>query len=95
MPQLPNLMYDVFNKAKNGEFQFSVDDKQMQQLRDEMRANNRRTYGAIVGSALLISGSVIAALDGFQKTMLGPVPLITVVLSCFGIAILLAAWPRR
>ena len=95
LPQLPNLMYDVFNKAKHGEFQFSLDDKQLQQLRDEMRTNNRRTYGAIVGSALLISASVIAALDGFQKTMLGPVPFVTVVLGCFGIAILLAAWPRR
>jgi ubiquinone biosynthesis protein len=95
MPQLPNLVYEVFNKAKHGEFQVSIDDKQMQQLRDEMRANNRRTYGAIVGSALLISASVIAALDGFQKTMLGPVPLITIVLGCFGVAILFAAWPRR
>ena len=95
LPQLPNLVYDVFNKAKHGEFQVSLDDKQMQQLRHELRTNNRRTYGAILGSSLIVSASVISALDGFQKAMLGPMPLISVVLACFGAAILIAAWPRR
>ena len=95
MPQLPNLIYDVFNKAKNGEFQFSLDDKQMRQLRDEMRANNRRSYGAIVGSALLISAAMLWALDGFQRIMVGPVPWLTIVFGSVGIGMLLAAWPRR
>jgi ubiquinone biosynthesis protein len=94
LPQLPNLIYDVFNKAKQGEFQVTLDDKQLQRLRDELRVNNRRTYGAILGSALIVSASVISALDGMQKVMLGPLPLISVVLGCFGVAILIAAWPR-
>jgi ubiquinone biosynthesis protein len=94
LPQLPNLIYDVVNKAKNGEFQVSLDEKQMAELRGEMRANNRRTYGAIVGSALLISASVISALDIFESYMLGPLPAASVLLAGLGVVILFAAWPR-
>jgi len=95
LPQLPNLIYDVVNKIKHGEFEVSLDEKQMVQLREEMRANNRRTYGAIVGSALLISASVLSAMDVFQGYMLGPLPVAGVLLGGLGIVIMIAAWPRR
>jgi len=95
LPQLPNLIYDVVHKIKHGEFEVSLDEKQMAQLREEMRANNRRTYGAIVGSALLISASVLSAMDVFQDYMLGPLPVASVLLGGLGFVIMIAAWPRR
>lgn len=95
LPQLPNLIYDVANKAKRGELKYTLDEKQMEELRQEMRANSRRTYGAIVGSALFISAAMIAALDNIQKLLFGPFPLISWILGCFGLAIIFAAWPRR
>lgn len=95
LPQLPNLVYDVFEKTKNDGFQVRLGEEQMQQLRDEMRASSRRTYGAILGSALLISSSILWALDGFQRIMAGPLPFVSLVTGIAGLAILFAAWPRR
>jgi hypothetical protein len=48
----------------------------------------------ILGSSLLISASLFAALDGFGKTMLGNAPLISWVLIALGGAIVFNAWPR-
>ncbi|MEJ2359940.1 MAG: ubiquinone biosynthesis regulatory protein kinase UbiB [Gammaproteobacteria bacterium] len=95
LPQLPNLVYDVVNKVKHEGLEVSLSEKQMQQLRDEMRASSRRSYGAILGTGLLVSASVLWALDGFQRVMAGPLPFVSLVLGVFGMAILLAAWPRH
>jgi len=95
LPKLPNLIFQVMDRAKQGKLQVTLKDEQMQQLREEMQRNNRRLYGAIVGSALLVSAAVIFALDNVGKVMLGPMPFSTWLLGISGIAILLAAWPRR
>ncbi|MGD8795275.1 MAG: ubiquinone biosynthesis regulatory protein kinase UbiB [Thiohalophilus sp.] len=93
LPQIPNMLYDVLEKAKNGTLQIELQDKQVAQLRREIRRANRRTWGAIVGGSLLISATVLAALDGFAKPMLGNLPVYSWIMGGFGIAILLAAWP--
>ena len=93
LPQIPNMLYDVLEKAKNGTLQVELQDRQMNQLRREIRRANRRTWGAIVGGSLLISATILAALDGFAKPMLGNLPVYSWIMGGFGIAILLAAWP--
>lgn len=95
LPKLPNLMYEVFEKANKGELKVTMDEQQMQELRDEMRRNNRRTFAAIVGGTLFMSAAVIAALDGYSKVMAGPMPLMSWFLGAFGLAIIFAGWPRR
>jgi ubiquinone biosynthesis protein len=95
LPKLPNLIYQVMENAKQGKIQVTLRDEQMQELRDEMRRNNRRIYGSIVGSGLLVSAAVISALDGYSKLMMGPLPFVSWILGSVGLAIILAAWPRR
>lgn len=95
LPKLPGLIYQVLEKAKEGNFEVVLKEEQMQELRDEMRRNNRRLFGAVTGSGLIVSASVIAALDGYSKAMFGPLPAISWILGSFGLAILFAAWPRR
>lgn len=95
LPKLPNLIYQVMENARQGKLQVTLKDEQMEELREQMRQNNRRLYGAITGSGLVVSAAVISALDGFSKVMLGPMPTISWILGSFGLAIILAAWPRR
>ncbi len=93
MPQLPNMFYDVLQQAKEGNLKVELQDKQLRQLRGEMRRANRRTWGAIVGGSLLLSATILAALDGYAKPMLGDLPVYSWVMGAVGIVILLAAWP--
>ncbi|MGD8546784.1 MAG: ubiquinone biosynthesis regulatory protein kinase UbiB, partial [Thiohalophilus sp.] len=83
LPQIPNMLYDVLEKAKNGTLQIELQDKQVAQLRREIRRANRRTWGAIVGGSLLISATVLAALDGFAKPMLGNLPVYSWIMGGF------------
>jgi ubiquinone biosynthesis protein len=93
LPQIPNMLYDVLQQAKEGTLKVELQDKQMSELRREIRRANRRTWGAIVGGSLLLSATILAALDGFAKPMLGDLPVYSWILGGFGVAILLAAWP--
>lgn len=95
LPKLPNLMFDVLDKANKGELKVTLDEEQMQALRDEMRRNSRRNFAAIVGGTLFLSASVIAAFDGYSTLMAGPLPLYSWILGSVGLAIIFAGWPRR
>ena len=93
LPQIPNTLFDVLQQAKDGNLKVELQDKQLRQLRGEIRRANRRTWGAIVGGSLLLSATILAALDGYAKPMLGDLPVYSWILGGVGLAILLAAWP--
>jgi ubiquinone biosynthesis protein len=95
LPKLPNLFFDVLEQAKKGEIRYKLDEEQYKQIRHEIRSASRRNYVAITGTGLIISAAVISALDGYAKTMFGPLPLLSWATLSFGIAMLFAGWPRR
>lgn len=95
MPQLPNLVYDVIDQAKQGKLRVRLDDEQLKSIQDEIQRSNKRNYAAIVGTGLFLSAAIITALDGYAKTMLWNMPYISWILGSAGIAILAAAWPRK
>lgn len=95
LPKLPNLVFEVLEQAKKGELHYKLDDVQLKLIKDEIRGTNQRQYVAITGSGMIISASVIAALDGYAKVMFGPLPLLSWFLASFGIAMLVAGWPKR
>ncbi len=95
LPKLPGLFYDVLEKARRGELQLQIQAEQLQTIKEEIRSANRRTYGAIVGSAMLIAASLLAAFDGYEQTMLGSIPLLSWLLGFTGIVVLVAAWPKQ
>ena len=93
LPQLPNKIYDLLEQAKDGSLKMELQPEQMQQLQQEIRRANRRSFGAIVGGSLLVSAAVLTALDGYAPTMLGNLPLGSWLLGGLGVIVLLAAWP--
>ena len=95
LPMIPNMMFDVLQQTKEGKLRVELQSRQMDELRREIRKANQRTFVATIGGALIISASVITALDGFQMAMLGGAPFIAWVLGGFGLAMVVAGWPRR
>lgn len=95
LPKLPNLIYEVADKVRRGELQLQLQAEQLQSIKTEIRAANRRTHGAIVGSAMLIAASLLAAFDGYEQTMWGSLPLLSWLLGVTGMVVLVAAWPKQ
>ena len=68
-------------------------EKQIKNLRTELRRANRRTFRAIVGSAFIISAVLLQGLDGYAPAMLGNAPLLTWMLGGLGAFVLIFSWP--
>jgi len=92
-PRMPMLIHDVLEQAGNGTLQLSQPDENLKQLRDETRRGQKRLFYAIVGSALLISATLLAALDGYTPIMAGLAPLSSWVLGGLGTILLFVSWP--
>ena len=95
LPQMPNMLFDVLEQAKQGSLKMELDSRQMDELRREIHRTSRRNFAAITGAGFIISAAVIYALDGYAKIMLGDYPLVSWVMGALGVAILVAAWPRE
>jgi ubiquinone biosynthesis protein len=63
LPELPHLVYRVLRKAADGQLEIRRNPEDVEQLRREMRANNRQTRLSVAGGALLISGSLLLVAD--------------------------------
>jgi ubiquinone biosynthesis protein len=87
------LVHNVLEQASNGELQLTQPDQNLKKLREETRRGQKRLFHAIVGSALMISAALLAALDGFTPVMAGIAPLSSWVLGGLGAILLFVSWP--
>ncbi|MBI2778802.1 MAG: ubiquinone biosynthesis regulatory protein kinase UbiB [Gammaproteobacteria bacterium] len=93
LPQLPALVHDVLQQARDGKLRVEWQSEELQKIRSEIKRANQRTFAAIVGAALIISAAVIKGLDGNAPAMIGGAPLITWLLGGMGLIIVFLAWP--
>lgn len=94
LPQLPNLIHDVLEQAKNGKLQLQGDQEAFKQLRQEIRSANQRTFFAILGSALIISAAILLGLDGYASRMLWDAPVLSWAMGITGALMLISNWPK-
>jgi ubiquinone biosynthesis protein len=92
-PRLPMLVHNVLKQASNGELKLTQPDESLEMLREETNRGQKRLFYAIVGSALLISAALLAALDGFTPVMAGVAPLSSWLLGGLGTLLLFVSWP--
>ena len=96
LPDLPQLVFKSLTKLANDEFQFEMNAKQMEALKQEIRHGNRRSIRAIVGASLVISASIIVGLDGIAPIMVGGgqliVPLASALLFIPGLYLLIDSY---
>ncbi len=92
-PRMPMLIHDVLEQASSGELQLTRPDENLNKLREETRRGQKKLFHAIVGSALMISAALLAALDGYSPIMAGIAPLSSWVLGSLGAVLLFVSWP--
>ena len=83
LPELPLLMHEVLDKARNGKLEVVWKSEELTQLRHDMRQNNRRLLAGITGAALIIAAAILLQTSD---------PLISYVSAGLGAAILLMTW---
>ena len=96
LPDLPQLAFKTMHKIANDELQIELKSRQLDSLRQEIRAANQRSVRAIIGGSFVISASVILGLDGLAPIMVGDgqliAPLLSVALFVPGFYLLLRSY---
>jgi len=63
LPKIPNLIFDVLDQAKKGEFKVELNEIQLQQIQQEIKSGNNRSIRAIAGGSLLITSALLFNVD--------------------------------
>ncbi len=89
MPDLPNMVYEIAEQSKQQQLHREKMLREIHGLRREMRRHHTRSLATLSGGALVISGSVILALETLYVYNL---PLVGTLLGGMGVALLLIVW---
>jgi ubiquinone biosynthesis protein len=92
LPEIPELLHYTLRQISDGKVAVQWESREVEKLRKQMRKSSQRTLSAILGSAFLISASLIYGLDGFTPFMVSGVPLISWILGAFAVFFLVYAW---
>ena len=92
-PELPGLVHKALAQATSGQLKVEWQSRELERIRRELRAGQRRTFHAIVGAALLISAALIYGLDGLRPMLFGGAPVLTWLFGLLGVVVLVGAWP--
>ena len=93
MPDIPLLVHEVLEQARDGKLQIEWKSKELDEIRREMRQAMVRGYTATIGAAFIISAAVIKGLDGYAPLMIGNAPVLTWLLGGIGALLLIRSWP--
>ncbi|MEN8170443.1 MAG: ubiquinone biosynthesis regulatory protein kinase UbiB [Pseudomonadota bacterium] len=95
LPELPSLIHDVLHQAKNGTLEVKSNSESLQQIRQEIRRANQRTFFAILGGSLIVSAALLLGLDGYAPARLAyGMPLGSWALGILGGVIIISNWPE-
>lgn len=100
LPELPGLLHQWLSQATNEGSSAPSNDggaiKELKEVRWEIRRANRRLFRAIVGSALVISASIVYVYaDPTTTSMLGNAPFLTWMMGGLGGFVLIFSWPSH
>lgn len=102
LPEIPVLLHQWLTQAtEHGSSQKPGADvgnalNELKEVRWEIRRANRRLFRAIVGSAFVISASIIYVYaDPTTTSMLGNAPLLTWLMGGLGAVVLIFSWPNH
>ncbi|HWQ94234.1 MAG TPA: ubiquinone biosynthesis regulatory protein kinase UbiB [Gammaproteobacteria bacterium] len=93
MPDIPLLVHEVLEQARDGKLQIEWKSKELNEIRREIRQAMVRGYTATIGAAFIISAAVIKGLDGYAPMMIGNAPVLTWLLGGIGALLLIRSWP--
>ncbi|MEM7019307.1 MAG: hypothetical protein AAF512_18445, partial [Pseudomonadota bacterium] len=89
LPRLPGLAHDVLDNLSDSQTSQKQTAQSLIAIQQELRTIRRSQFATATGGALLISGSLILALDTLYVLNM---PALGVTLGALGILILLSLW---
>jgi ubiquinone biosynthesis protein len=92
LPETPAVLYDLLRKAGNDELSMNWRSVEVERLRAEMRAHQRRLLLAVAGSGLLVSAAVVLAAGG--SGLAAWVGAVAWLFGAAGLVLIAVAWPR-
>lgn len=88
LPEMPLLLHDVLQQARDGELKVEWQSKELRKIERTLHDSNRRTYAAIVASALIISAVLLLGIDDYST-------MLSWLLAGAGLLVLMFTWPRQ
>ena len=88
LPEMPVLLHDVLQQARDGELKVEWQSKELRKIERTLHDSNRRTYAAIVASALIISAVLLLGIDDYST-------MLSWLLAGAGLLVLMFTWPRQ
>ena len=105
LPQLPAMLFDTLKQVKSGEIKMELPQKQLDEIKYEIRRANQRTIYTILASSLILSAAILANFDGYKPILLfgfsyasihfNGLPLSSLLLGGLGISILVSIWSGK
>ena len=105
LPQIPTMLFDVLQQAKSGQLKMELPQKQLDEIKQEIRRSSQRSFFSILGGSLILSAALLAAFDGYSPLMLGGfsfgytdfngMPISSWILGGLGLSILITNWPNN
>ena len=92
LPELPNRTIDLIDKLYEGKIEMENKSQEIQKLRKEMKIYNRKTIISVIGSGLILSASIIYALNNTVHGTIMSVPLVSLILGFFGLIFVFFSW---
>jgi ubiquinone biosynthesis protein len=93
LPRVPALAYDVLRKLNEADFTNRNQAAELEKLRRDISAGQRRQFVGMVGAALVLSAFILSALDGYAPAMIYGAPALSWVVGGLGAVLLLLSWP--
>ena len=95
LPELPNRAIDLIDKIYDGKIEMENKSEEIHKLREEMKIYNRKTILSVIGSGLILSSSIIYALNNTTHGAMISVPLASCVLGLFGLIFIYISWREK
>ena len=95
LPEFPNRAIDLIDKIYDGKIEMENKSEEIHKLREEMKIYNRKTILSVIGSGLILSSSIIYALNNTTHGSMISVPLASWVLGLFGLIFIYISWREK
>ena len=95
LPELPNRAIDLIDKIYDGKIEMENKSEEIHKLREEMKIYNRKTILSVIGSGLILSSSIIYALNNTTHGAMISVPLASWALGLFGLIFIYISWREK
>ena len=95
LPEIPSLVHESLRRAGEADAAQESRARELEELRRQVRHNQRRLYFAVAGSSLLIAGAVLLGMDVSIAGAWEWRRVAGWVLAAAGVFMLWRGWPRR